>query len=284
MERAAHSRLPWRLTGEEMYSVEYGNAVSGSGGLRPMKMKIRKHRLDRLLVERGLFESRERAQGLILAGQVLVNDQKIDKAGALVAEDAEIRILGEQMPYVSRGGLKLEAALREFKIEVSGKSALDVGASTGGFTDCLLQHGCRKVYAVDVGYGQLAWKLRQDPRVVAIDRVNIRDIDPALVPERVDIAVIDVSFISLDKVISSVIQFLKPGSDIVALIKPQFEVGRALVGKGGIVRDEVARKTAVEKVAGLFREASLDVKGVIPSPITGQDGNVEFLIYAVKHR
>ncbi len=248
-----------------------------------MKMKIRKHRLDRLLVERGLFESRERAQGLILAGQVLVNDQKIDKAGALVAEDAEIRILGEQMPYVGRGGLKLEAALREFKIEVSGKSALDVGASTGGFTDCLLQHGCQKVYAVDVGYGQLAWKLRQDPRVVAIDRVNIRDIDPALVPERVDIAVIDVSFISLDKVIPSVLQFLKPGSDLIALIKPQFEVGRALVGKGGIVRDEAARAAAVEKIAGLFREAGLDVKGIIPSPITGQDGNVEFLIHAVKH-
>ena len=248
-----------------------------------MKMKIRKHRLDRLLVERGLFESRERAQGLILAGQVLVNDQKIDKAGALVAGDAEIRILGEQMPYVGRGGLKLEAALREFKIEVSGKSALDVGASTGGFTDCLLQHGCQKVYAVDVGYGQLAWKLRQDPRVVAIDRVNIRDIDPALVPERVDIAVIDVSFISLAKVIPSVIQFLKPGSDIVALIKPQFEVGRALVGKGGIVRDEAARAAAVRNVVAVFREAGLDVKGVIPSPITGQDGNVEFLIHAVKH-
>jgi len=248
-----------------------------------MKMKIRKRRLDRLLVERGLFESRERAQGLILAGQVLVNDQKIDKAGALVSEDAEIRILGEQMPYVGRGGLKLEAALREFKIEVSGKSALDVGASTGGFTDCLLQHGCQKVYAVDVGYGQLAWKLRQDPRVVAIDRVNIRDIDPALVPERVDIAVIDVSFISLDKVIPSAVQFLKPGSDIIALIKPQFEVGRALVGKGGIVRDEAARAAAVEKVVAFFKEAGLDVKGVIPSPITGQDGNVEFLIHAVKH-
>ena len=247
-----------------------------------MKIKIRKHRLDRLLVGRGLFESRERAQGLILAGQVLVNDQKVDKAGALVAEDADIRILGEQMPYVSRGGLKLEAALREFKIEVLGKSALDVGASTGGFTDCLLQRGCQKVYAVDVGYGQLAWKLRQDPRVVAIDRENIRDIDPALVPERVDIAVIDVSFISLDKVIPSVIQFLKPGSDIIALIKPQFEVGRALVGKGGIVRDEAARKAVVEKVAGLFREAGLDVKGVIPSPITGQDGNVEFLIHALR--
>ena len=247
-----------------------------------MKMKIRKHRLDRLLVERGLFESRERAQGLILAGQVLVNDQKVDKAGALVAGDADIRILGEQMPYVGRGGLKLEAALREFKIEVSGKSALDVGASTGGFTDCLIQHGCVKVYAVDVGYGQLAWKLRQDPRVIAVDRVNIRAIDPALVPERVDIAVIDVSFISLDKVIPSVLQFLKPGSDIIALIKPQFEVGRAMVGKGGIVRDEAARAAAVQNVVTVFREAGLDVKGVIPSPITGQDGNVEFLIHAVR--
>lgn len=246
-----------------------------------MKTKTPKHRLDRLLVDRGLFESRERAQSSIIAGQVLVNDQKVEKAGALVSENADIRILGERMPYVSRGGLKLEAALRDFSLEVRDEVALDVGASTGGFTDCLLQHGCRKVYAVDVGYGQLAWKIRQDPRVIAIDRMNIRDIDLDLVPEPVDLAVIDVSFISLDKVLPSVVRFLKAGAGIIALIKPQFEVGRAQVGKGGIVRDEAARAAAVANVEAFFRSAGLDVKGVIPSPITGQDGNVEFLIYAV---
>ncbi len=245
------------------------------------EIKRRKLRLDRLLVERGLAESRERGQATIFAGQVLVSGQKVEKAGALVLEDADIRILGEQMPYVGRGGLKLEAALREFKINVSGKTALDVGASTGGFTDCLLQRGCKKVYAVDVGYGQMAWKLRQDPRVVVIERTNIREIDPALIPEPVDITTIDVSFISLEKVVPSVIKFLAPNAGIIALIKPQFEIGKGRVGKGGIVRDEAARAAAVEKVMKFFGEAGLDVKGVIPSPITGRDGNVEYLVYAV---
>jgi 23S rRNA (cytidine1920-2'-O)/16S rRNA (cytidine1409-2'-O)-methyltransferase len=240
-----------------------------------------KLRLDRYLFERGLVQSREQGQALILAGQVLVNGQKKDKAGTLVADDADIRILGEQMSYVSRGGLKLEAALREFSIDVTGMTALDAGASTGGFTDCLLQHGAMKVYAVDVGYGQMAWKIRQDPRIVVIERTNVRDIDPALVPEKVDITVIDVSFISLEKVIPSVLRFLKPEAGIVALIKPQFEVGKGQVGKGGIVRDEAARNTAVEKVRTAFQSAGLDVQGIIPSPITGQDGNVEYLIYAV---
>ncbi len=240
-----------------------------------------KLRLDRYLFERGLVQSREQGQALILAGQVLVNGQKKDKAGTLVADDADIRILGEQMPYVSRGGLKLEAALREFSIDVTGTTALDAGASTGGFTDCLLQHGAMKVYAVDVGYGQMAWKIRQDPRIVVIERTNVRDIDPALVPEKVDIIVIDVSFISLEKVIPSVLRFLKPSAGIVALIKPQFEVGKGQVGKGGIVRDEAARNTVVEKVRTAFQSAGLDVQGIIPSPITGQDGNVEYLIYAV---
>jgi 23S rRNA (cytidine1920-2'-O)/16S rRNA (cytidine1409-2'-O)-methyltransferase len=244
--------------------------------------KIIKIRLDRLLVERGLVESRERGHALILAGQVLVNGQKQDKAGALVPEDAELRILGEVLPYVSRGGLKLEGALNWFKISVEGKTALDVGASTGGFTDCLLQHGAKKVYAVDVGYGQLAWKLRQDPRVITIERVNIRDIASSLVPESIDIAVIDVSFISLEKVVPSILKFFKPGSELVALIKPQFEVGREQVGKGGIVRDEAARKAAVDRVTDFIRGLGLEVKGIVPSPITGQDGNVEFLIYAVK--
>ena len=244
--------------------------------------KLTKHRLDILLVERGLVESRERGQAIILAGQVLVNGQKVEKAGALVPENVDIRILGGPMPYVSRGGLKLEAALREFHISVVGKVALDVGASTGGFTDCLLQRGCRKVYAVDVGYGQLAWKLRQDPRVVSIERTNIREINPALIPEPIDIAVIDASFISLEKVIPPVLPFLARDSEIIALIKPQFEVGKGQVGKGGIVREEAARAAAVERVRTFFQDAGLDVKGIIPSPIAGQDGNVEYLIYAVQ--
>jgi 23S rRNA (cytidine1920-2'-O)/16S rRNA (cytidine1409-2'-O)-methyltransferase len=246
------------------------------------KQKAGKVRIDRLLVDRGLVESRERGHALILAGQILVNGQKQDKAGALVPEDAELRILGEVIPYVSRGGLKLAAALKEFGLSADGKIALDVGASTGGFTDCLLQHGAKKVYAVDVGYGQMAWKIRQDPRVTTIERVNIRAIEPALVPEPVDIVVIDVSFISLEKVIPSILQFLRPGAEIVALIKPQFEVGREQVGKGGIVRDEAARQAAVERITIFVQKLGFDVKGVIPSPITGQDGNVEFLIYAVK--
>jgi 23S rRNA (cytidine1920-2'-O)/16S rRNA (cytidine1409-2'-O)-methyltransferase len=239
-------------------------------------------RLDRLLVERGIAESRERGRAMILAGQVLVNGQKIDKAGALVSEHADIRILGGQLPYVSRGGLKLEAALWEFKIDVSGATALDIGASTGGFTDCLLQHGCARVYAVDVGYGQLAWKLRQDRRVVVIERMNIRQMDPALVSGRVDLAVIDVSFISLEKVVPPVSRFLPPGSALIALIKPQFEVGKEKVGKGGIVRDDAARQSAIEGVRLFVQEQGFNVKGVIASPITGQDGNIEYLLYAVR--
>jgi 23S rRNA (cytidine1920-2'-O)/16S rRNA (cytidine1409-2'-O)-methyltransferase len=247
-----------------------------------MERKKKKLRIDRMLIERGLAESREKAQAVIFAGKVLVNGQKQDKAGALAPEDAEIRILGEAMPYVGRGGLKLEAALREFGVSPEGRIALDIGASTGGFTDCLLQHGCKKVYAVDVGYGQMAWKLRQDPRVVVIERTNIREMDPSLVPEPADLAVIDVSFISLEKVIPPVLAFMRPDAEIIALIKPQFEVGKELVGKGGIVRDEAARTAAVARIAKFMSGRGLEVKGVIPSPITGQDGNVEFLIYAVR--
>ncbi len=243
----------------------------------------RRLRLDRYLIERGLVESREKGQALILAGSVLVNGQKVEKAGALVPADADIRILGDQLPYVSRGGLKLEAALRHFNILVEGRTALDIGASTGGFTDCLLQRGCRKVYAVDVGYGQMAWKLRQDPRVVLIERTNIREIGPGIIHEQADIAVIDVSFISLEKVIPSVDRFLRPAASVIALIKPQFEVGRGRVGKGGIVRDEAAREEAKDRIAVFFTAQGFEVRGVIPSPITGQDGNVEYLLYAVRH-
>jgi len=245
--------------------------------------KTRKLRLDRLLVGRGLSESRERAQAVIFAGQVLVSGQKIDKAGALVPEDAELRVLGESLPYVSRGGLKLEAALKGFRVAAEGKVALDVGASTGGFTDCLLQFGAKKVYAVDVGYGQMAWKLRQDARVVTIERTNMRQIDPSLLPEPIDIAVADVSFISLEKVVPGILKFLKPGGEIIALIKPQFEVGKGQVGKGGIVRDEAARTAAVNRITDYLGGLGLEVKGIIPSPITGQDGNVEYLIYALRH-
>ena len=246
---------------------------------RPVPVKPR---LDRMLVDRGIVESRERAQALILAGQVLVNGQKVVKSGAPVPSDADVRILGERMPYVSRGGLKLEAALREYAIDVAGATALDVGASTGGFTDCLLQHGAAKVYAVDVGYGQMAWKVRQDPRVIVIERVNIREMDASLVPEPVDIAVIDVSFISLEKVLPAIMPFLNPNSRVVALVKPQFEAGKGQVGKGGIVRDESVRAAAVDKVRAAVEKAGLDVRSVIPSPITGQDGNVEYLLYAVR--
>jgi len=242
--------------------------------------KNNKLRLDRLLVERGLVESREKGQALILAGQVLVKGQKVEKAGALVPVDSDIRIIGEQTPYVSRGGLKLEAALRQFDIDVTGTTALDVGASTGGFTDCLLQHGAKKVYAVDVGYGQMAWKVRQDPRVVLIERTNIRELVPSLITGLVDLVVIDVSFISLEKVIPSILRFLRPGGIIIALIKPQFEVGKGQVGKGGIVRDEAARGVVVERIRVFVQEQGFEVKGIIPSPITGQDGNVEYLIYA----
>ena len=246
--------------------------------------KTKKLRLDLLLVERGLAESREKGQAIIFAGQVLVNGQKQDKAGAVVPEDAEIRILGETLRYVGRGGLKLEAALREFRVPLQGKTALDVGASTGGFTDCLLQHGVQKVFAVDVGYGQLAWKLRQDPRVVVIERVNIRAMAPSLIPEPVDIAVIDVSFISLTKVIPSILNFLKPDAAMVALIKPQFEVGKEQVGKGGIVRDETARMTAVKNIEDFICGLGLEVEGIVPSPITGQDGNNEYLVCAYRSR
>lgn len=241
-------------------------------------------RLDRLLMERGLVESRQKGQALILTGQVFVNGQKVDKAGVLVSRNADIRILSSSMPYVSRGGLKLQAALEQFRIDVSGCVCLDVGASTGGFTDCLLQYGAARVYAVDVGYGQMAWRLRQDPRVILIERTNIRRMDPSFIPEPIDMAVIDVSFISLEKVVPTILRFLKPGAGIIALIKPQFEVGREHVGKGGIVRDEQMRLLAVERVKTFLQNAGLDVKGVIQSPITGQDGNVEYLIYATMVR
>lgn len=234
-------------------------------------------RIDRLLVERELAPSRERAQSLIMAGKVLVNDAPVAKPGQLVSADAEIRLTGEDHPYVSRGGIKLAHALKIFGIDVAGFVCLDVGASTGGFTDCLLQNGASKIYAVDVGYGQLAWKLRQDDRVVVIDRQNIRSIHPEQLPEAFDLTVIDVSFISLELIFPTVVSFLKPDGSIIALVKPQFEVGRELVGKGGIVTEITSRELAVEKAVRAAEANGLAHHGTIDSPIEGTKGNKEFL-------
>jgi len=238
---------------------------------------MNKVRIDRLLVELGLAPSRERAQSLIMAGVVLVDDFPVTKSGHMVSPDAEIRIRGEDHPYVSRGGVKLARALEEFKLDVRGFVCLDVGASTGGFTDCLLQNGATKVYAVDVGYGQLAMRLREDPRVVVIDRQNIRSIKPDQLPGDLDLIVIDVSFISLELVLPSVVNFLKRGGAVVALIKPQFEVGRDLVGKGGIVKDPASHRLAVDKIIRAARLVGLMHHGTTESPILGTKGNKEFL-------
>jgi 23S rRNA (cytidine1920-2'-O)/16S rRNA (cytidine1409-2'-O)-methyltransferase len=241
-------------------------------------MNEKKERIDKILVDRGLTHSRERARALIMAGQVVVADHKAEKPGQMVSVDAEVRIKGEQMPFVSRGGLKLQKALDEFNIDVTGLVALDVGASTGGFTDCLLQRGARKVFAVDVGYGQLAWKLRQDERVVSLEKTNIRHLTAERLPEAPDIAVIDASFISLVKVLPATIPLLKDGGSIIALIKPQFEVGPGAVGKGGVVRDAEKQREAVAAVSSAAEGLGLMVKGVTESPLLGAKGNREFLI------
>ncbi len=241
-----------------------------------------KERLDKLLVDRGLVQSRERARALIMAGKVMVKGKKVEKAGEMVSVDADIVLVGEDIPFVSRGGLKLEKALDEFNIDVAGKVAIDVGASTGGFTDCLLQRGAIRVYAVDVGYGQLDLKLRNDTRVVNIERQNIRYLEKQMIPEMADIATIDAAFISLTKVIPKVWEFLKDNGELVALIKPQFEVGKGEVGKGGVIRDEAKQTAVVEKIKGFCEEIGLTVIGVIESPILGPKGNREFLIYARK--
>lgn len=237
-----------------------------------------KLRLDKLMVERGLAPSREKAQALIMAGQVVVGDHAVDKSGQQVAVDVDIRIKGDVLPYVSRGGLKLRKALDEFGVDVSGLVAIDVGASTGGFSDCLLQAGAQKVIAVDVGYGQLAWKLQQDPRIVSMEKTNIRHLLPGQIDSVPDLAVIDASFISLSKVLPATVNLVKPGGRILALIKPQFEVGKGEVGKGGIVRDPAAHERVVEAVRQTAQEMGLVVGGVCESPITGADGNREFLI------
>ncbi len=244
-------------------------------------MKIR---IDKLLVDRGLAASRERSQALILAGKVLVDGQKIEKAGATVAEESDIRLLGEDLKYVSRGGLKLERALEHWNIDVTGKICLDIGASTGGFTDCLLQRGAARVIAVDTGHGQIAFKLRQDARVRLLEKTNARYLTREQVGEKIDFITMDVSFISATQVLPAVIGASLPeennsaGLQIVVLVKPQFEVGRAQVGKGGIVRDVEAQMAAAENVKHALIELRCKKTALIDSPILGMEGNREFLL------
>ncbi len=239
---------------------------------------MKKVRLDSLLVAKGLVGSREKAMAFILEGMVLVDGTKINKAGTPVSPEVSLKLL-QKMPYVSRGGLKLAAALKNFNIDVKGKTAMDVGASTGGFTDCLLQHGVKKVFAVDVCYGQLAWKLRNDPKVVLLEKTNIRYLKKDIVPFKIDIATIDVSFISLLKVIPKIIEFLIPAGEIIALIKPQFEAARKDVKKGGIIKDDAKRIEITGKIIRKVKDFGFEVKGVMKSPLTGPKGNIEYLMY-----
>lgn len=249
---------------------------------RNSRYKPDKERLDILLYSRGLAESRERAKALILSGAVIVDGKKVDKAGLRVEVDAGIVIKKKAFPYVSRGGCKLEWALKTFCIEVAGMVAIDVGASTGGFTDCLLQKGAEKVYAVDVGYGQLDWRLRQDKRVIVIERQNIRTLSEDLIPDRMDLATVDVSFISLEKVIPCILPFLNAGAVLIPLVKPQFEVGKGEVGQGGIVRSPEKRQKVLDRICGEAAAWGLELLGTTPSPILGQKGNAEFLVYFKK--
>lgn len=248
-------------------------------------MKQIKERLDKLLVEKKLFPSREKAQAAIVAGIVYSGTQRLDKAGMMIPTDAPIFLKGKPSPFVSRGGLKLEKALDTFSLSVKGRVALDIGASTGGFTQCLLNRGALKVYAIDVGYGQLAWELQQDSRVVVIDRTNIRSLSSEALyhgAEQADLAVIDLSFISLEKVFPNILTLLAEKADLVALIKPQFEAGPEEVGKGGIIKDPDVHRKVLEKVARLARELHLTVLGLEVSPILGGKGNKEFLIHLQK--
>ena len=238
-----------------------------------------KERIDKLMVQQQLAGSRDRARALILAGRVMVDERVVDKVGTQVYLEASIRLKGEDIAFVSRGGLKLAKALELFDVVVAGRTALDVGASTGGFTDCLLQNGAAKVVAVDVGYGQLAWKLRDDDRVINLERTNIRHLTVEQLEVIPELAVIDASFISLEKVLPATLLLLKPGSDIVALIKPQFEVGKGQVGKGGVVRDPKQHLQVVEKIKLLATELGCQVVEVCESPLLGPKGNREFLIH-----
>jgi 23S rRNA (cytidine1920-2'-O)/16S rRNA (cytidine1409-2'-O)-methyltransferase len=248
--------------------------------VNPEKTK-RKKRLDVFLVERGLAESRQKAQAIILAGEALVNRQKVTKAGALVSADASIELTGTRPRYASRGGQKLEGALEDFGVEPSGRICLDVGSSTGGFTDCLLQHGAARVYAVDVTVSQLAWKLHEDARVIRVER-NARALSAEDVPELVELVTMDVSFISVEKVLAPAVALAKPVAEFLILVKPQFELERGEVGKGGIVREPALHEKAIERVRRAAMHAGLEVSGVRPSRLTGAEGNQEFFLHARK--
>ena len=241
-----------------------------------------KVRADQLLVQQGLAESRTRAQALILSGNVFAGDRRVAKAGDMLSEDTVLTVKGRDHPWVSRGGIKLDHGLTHFGFDVTGAVALDVGSSTGGFTDVLLSRGAAKVYAVDVGTNQLAWKLRSDPRVIVHEQTNARDLNTDIVPEPVDIVVCDASFISLSKVLDAALDLAKPGASLVALIKPQFEAGRDEVGKGGVVRDPAVHQRVCHEAAEWVRSKGWNILGIEPSPITGPEGNVEFLLGATK--
>ena len=237
-----------------------------------------------MLVAKGLAQSRQRSQAMIMAGKVLVNDRPVDKPGFHVSPDDTVELKGTDIPYVSRGGLKLEAALHKLQLDVTGSICIDVGASTGGFTDCLLQHGAERVYAVDVGYGQLAWKLRQDPRVIVIERTNVRHMAADTIPDPVDLVTIDVSFISLKIVVPVIVKFLKPDASILALIKPQFEVGKNQVGKGGVVREPKLHQQVIKDLSDFLGTIKLTPQSVYPSPLLGPKGNREFFIFLKQNR
>ncbi len=241
-----------------------------------------KKRLDVLMFEKGLAESREKARALIMSGIVFVDGARVDKPGSQLTEEAEIEVRGEQLRYVSRGGLKLEKALKVFGVSPQGKVCIDCGASTGGFTDCLLQNGAVKVYAVDVGYGQLAWKLRSDERVVCMERTNIRYVTPEDLPETADMAVIDVSFISLAIVLPAVKRLIKEGDEVVCLVKPQFEAGKDKVGKKGVVREQSVHIEVVEGIVAFLLETGFSVLGLDYSPVKGPQGNIEYLVLVEK--
>jgi 23S rRNA (cytidine1920-2'-O)/16S rRNA (cytidine1409-2'-O)-methyltransferase len=241
-----------------------------------------KIRIDQLLVDRGLVESRSRAQALVMAGLVFVGTRKVDKPGQAVAEDIAVDVRGRDHPWVSRGGIKLDHGLTHFGWDVAGAVAIDVGSSTGGFTDVLLSRGAARVYAVDSGTNQLAWKLRQDPRVIVHEQTSARILTPAHIPEPIDLIVCDASFIGLAKVLDRPLSFAKTGARLLALIKPQFEAGREEVGKGGVIRDPAVHARVCDEVAGWLAGVGWRVEGVTPSPITGPEGNVEFLIGAVR--
>lgn len=242
-----------------------------------------KERLDIAVVNRGIAASRERAKALIMEGNILVNGAPVTKAGIMIDKDADIVLRGQDIPYVSRGGLKLRAALDHFNINLEGLVAMDIGSSTGGFTDCLLRRGAEKVFCIDVGYGQLAWLLRNDPRVMLMERTNIRHLERKRIPDAVDFVTIDVSFISLKKVIPKIMEFLRENGRMLALVKPQFEVGKGEVGKGGIVRDEEKRLLSVKGVRDFAEHAGLRTEGVFESPVAGQKGNIEYFLYMRKN-